>query len=425
MKGTWVRQTESKKGECVAFYKRFSLRNKSSVQSAILSATATGVYVASLNGERVSFPLAPGADSYHSRLRLQKYDIKHLLREENEITVLVGGGWFDWFCGLENGKSSRLTKKSLFCQLNIRYADGTEETVCTDESWKTIRSKAVFSTLYDGEVYDSTIKDEETGSAVAVVADMPLVYEPQCEIREQEHLQPIAVFTTPRGERVVDFGQNLTGYVEFSLRAKSGDKVKISHAETLDKDGNFYTENYRSAKALLEYTCTDGRQTYKPLLTFYGFRYIRLDEFPVPVEEAEFSAIVVHSDLKRTGYIRTSNEKLNKLFENIVWGQKGNFLDIPTDCPQRDERQGWTGDAQVFCRTANYNFDCEEFFSRWLRNLRVEQKKVGYVPRTIPNYWGEANHDVRAAWADAATVCPWEVYRAYGNKKFSRIRLRA
>lgn len=269
--------------------------------------------------------------------------------------------------------------------------------------------------MYDGEIYDASAKISEREKAVCSDAACPLVYEPECEIREHERLKPLDVFKTPKGETVIDFGQNITGYIEFELEAVEGDKVVISHAEVLDKNGNFYTDNYRSAKALLTYVCKNGKQKYKPLLTFYGFRYIRLDEFPAEVKADNFTAIVVHSDLKRTGYIRTSNPVLNRFFENVIWGQKGNFLDVPTDCPQRDERQGWTGDTQVFCRAANYNFDCEEFYSRWLRMLRADQKLFGCVPRIVPNVWG--CRDTRAAWSDAATICPWEVYRAYGNKK--------
>lgn len=417
MEQVWIKQLNVRRRECVAFSKRFSVRDGAKIKRAVLSVTATGVYVATLNGERVSFPLAPGADSYHARLRLQKYDVTSFLKKDNVLGVVVGGGWFDWGGGwLENEQAAGVEVKSLFCELLIEYSDGAKDLIAADESWKTVRSKAICSTLYDGERYDASVEEEETGNAAAFKADIPLVYEPQCEIREQERLKPVEFIVSPKGEKILDFGQNLTGYLEFTVTAKKGDKVKISHAETLDKEGNFYTENYRTAKALIEYVCKDGKQTYKPILTFYGFRYIRLDEFPADVDTENFTAIVVHSDLKRTGYIRTSNPLLDRLFLNTVWGQKGNFLDIPTDCPQRDERQGWTGDAQVFCRAANYNFDCEEFFARWFRNLRAEQKKVGYVPRTVPNYWGEANHDVRAAWADAATVCPWEVYRAYGNK---------
>ena len=213
----------------------------------------------------------------------------------------------------------------------------------------------------------------------------------------------------------MDFGQNLTGYVEIALDGVKGEAVELSHAEVLDKNGNFYTENYRSAKAKYLYFCRDGAQRYKPKLTFYGFRYIRVDRFPGGAETAapeNFTAIAVHSDMKRTGYLSCSDPLLNKLFENVIWGQKGNFLDVPTDCPQRDERLGWTGDAQVFIRTACLNFDAERFFTKWLADLAADQREDGAVGHVIPNVLHQSGS---AAWDDAATICPWAVYLAYGD----------
>ena len=217
---------------------------------------------------------------------------------------------------------------------------------------------------------------------------------------------------------MIDFGQNMTGYVEFKIRGKAGDTVKIDCAEILDKDGNFYNANYRSAKSLIEYTLKDGEQTYKPLYTFFGFRYIRLFGWTEEINPKNFTAIVVHSDIKRTGYFKCGHPKVNKLYENVIWGQRGNFLDVPTDCPQRDERLGWTGDAQVFCRTAFLNFDCEKFFKKWLRDLALAQYDDGGVPRVIPNVSKPEHRRHSSAWGDAATVCPYELYMAYGDKEF-------
>lgn len=409
----WIKKENAAKGSCPVFFKSFS--SNGAIEKAELFITATGTYYAELNGRRVSFPLAPGCDQYKARLRVQKYDVTSLLKEKNELSVAVGNGWYDWRAGNVHCAG---TPHSLYCELKISYLGGKEEIVSSDETWDTYYSCVVSSDLYDGEIYDASAKISERAKAVCSEVNSPLVYESECEIREQERLKPLSVFKTPKGETVIDFGQEITGYLEFEVEASEGDKVVISHAEVLDKDGNFYTENYRSAKALLTYTCKNGKQTYKPLLTFYGFRYIRLDEFPAEVKADNFTAIVVHSDLKRTGYIRTSSPVLNRFFQNVVWGQKGNFLDIPTDCPQRDERLGWTGDTQAFCRAANYNFDCEEFYSRWLRMLRADQKLFGCVSKIVPNIWGV--RETRAAWSDAATIVPWETYRAYGNKKILR-----
>ena len=236
------------------------------------------------------------------------------------------------------------------------------------------------------------------------------------EIHEQERISPSDIFTTPAGETVVDFGQELTGYVELSVDAKCGDVIALSHAEVMDRDGNFYTENYRTAKAKLHYTCRDGRQTWHPHFTFFGFRYIRIDAFPGGAALAKpenFTAIVVHSEMKRTGHLSCSDPLLNQLFSNIIWGQKGNFVDVPTDCPQRDERLGWTGDAQVFVRTACMNYDVEQFFTKWLADMAADQRDDGCVGHVIPDLLQSPYGS--AAWGDAAVICPWEVYLAYGN----------
>ena len=218
---------------------------------------------------------------------------------------------------------------------------------------------------------------------------------------------------TPKGERVIDFGQNLTGYVSFSVNGKLGDRIAYSHAEVLDADGNFYTENLRSAKQKVEYICCEGKQEYKPHHTFMGFRYIRLDEAPEYITPDMFEAIVVHSDIRRTGYFECSDKKINKLYQNIIWGQKGNFLDVPTDCPQRDERLGWTGDAQVFVKTASYNYDVKKFFGKWLQDLSAEQRPDGAVPQIVPDVLPD--FATSSGWGDAVTICPWQLYLFYGT----------
>jgi alpha-L-rhamnosidase len=229
----------------------------------------------------------------------------------------------------------------------------------------------------------------------------------------------VSIFKAPNGDTLVDFGQNLTGYFEFSVKAKKGDRVEFTVCEELDKYGNFYNENYRDAKARFEYICNDGENTYKPRLAFWGFRYMRVDSFPTEIKPENIKAIVVHSDMKRTGYLDSSSPLLNKLFSNIIWGQKGNFLDVPTDCPQRDERQGWTGDATVFCKTATYNYDVEKFFSKWLTDLRLDQGKKGNIPNIIPQTvcWDwSTTENTGAVWGDSATIIPYQIYKMYGNK---------
>lgn len=210
-------------------------------------------------------------------------------------------------------------------------------------------------------------------------------------------------------------GQNFAGYPEFTVTAKKGDRIHLSFAEILDSDGNFYTENYRSAKAELTYICRDGKQTYKPHLTFYGYRYLRIDEFPTEIQAEQFAGIAIYSEMERTGNIVTANPKLNRLFANTLWSQRSNFVDIPTDCPQRDERLGWTGDAQVFCKAASYHYQVEAFFQKWMEDVRDAQRPDGSIPDTIPNVINHGGSST--AWGDAVCVIPWQMYLMYGNRQ--------
>ena len=193
------------------------------------------------------------------------------------------------------------------------------------------------------------------------------------------------ILRTPAGETLVDFGQEVTGYAAFTADAKAGDIVRFNHGEVLDKNGNFYNENYRSAKAEVHYICKDGKQSWHPKLTFFGFRYLHLIAWPGEPKAEDFTAVAVYSDMPRTGWLKSGNAELNKLFSNVVWGQRGNFLDVPTDCPQRDERLGWTGDAQVFVRAACCFYDVEKFFRKWLRDMAADQRENGAVGSVIPD----------------------------------------
>lgn len=416
----WIKPSLDMGDVCPTFKKEFQAFEN--VKEATLTITSLGVYEALINGSRVGeFVLAPGWTSYTKRLQYQMYDVTDLLGSENLLQVTVGKGWYrSRMPGWEGSKvQSELQKNpaGILAQLHIAYENGSEETVISDETWTTAESNIRFSEIYDGETYDAAFQTEKETEVCAF--DGPsdtLIAQQGEEIREQERVSAACIFTTPCGETVVDFGQEVTGYVELEVDANAGDEVLISHAEVMDQDGNFYTENYRSAKAQLHYICKDGHQTYKPKLTFFGFRYIRIDKFPGAVSAAKpenFTAVVVHSEMKRTGFLRCSNPLLNKLFDNIIWGQKGNFVDVPTDCPQRDERLGWTGDAQVFIRTACLNYDVEKFFTKWLGDMAADQLDDGQVGHVIPNLLDDPTSS--AAWADAATICPWELYLAYGN----------
>ena len=417
----WIRPAKDLGDIAPLFGKSFMLTKP--VQSAALSITAMGVYEAELNGSRIgTFVLAPGWTTYAKRLQYQTYDVTALLTAENMLRITVGKGWYrSRLPGWESSTVQDVLRKApagMLAQLDITYQDGTQQTVATDSTWAVCESRVRFSEIYDGETYDASFDTDAAPKAAAIPFDGPfdrLLPQQGEPVAEKERVQPARLFTTPLGEVVIDFGQNITGYVEISLQAHKGEPVSLSHAEVLDQDGNFYTENYRSAKAKYHYTCRDGQQIYKPKHTFFGFRYIRVDAFPGGAEAAQpenFTAIAVYSDIRRTGYLSCSNNTLNQLFDNILWGQKGNFLDVPTDCPQRDERLGWTGDAQVFIRTAALNYDVETFFTKWLADLAADQGENGRVGHVIPDLLGEESS---AAWGDAAAICPWEIYMAYGD----------
>ncbi|MBQ4579420.1 MAG: family 78 glycoside hydrolase catalytic domain [Clostridia bacterium] len=424
----WIKPAQDMGSKAPLFAKGFKVEK--AVASAVLRMTGLGVYEAAINGKPVTDTvLNPGWTAYTKRLQVQTYDVTDLLGEDNEITVLLGKGWYrspllTW----ENGtlqKGLMQNPAGITAELTMTYADGAQDVIVTDESWLVSESQVRFSELYDGEVYDATFVPAEKTAAVCF--DGPaetLIPHEGAPIREQERVIPSRMFVTPKGETVIDFGQELTGFLEVRMNAKAGDVVDVSFAEVMDQEGNFYTENYRSAKCQYHYTCRDGQQTYKTHLTFYGWRYIRVNAFPGEVGLDSFTGVVVHSEMKRTGHIATSEPMLNRLFSNIIWGQKSNFVDVPTDCPQRDERLGWMGDAQVFARTACMNYDAEQFFSKWLKDLAADQHADGYVGAVIPDVWTRAKREERgtasAAWGDAATVVPWEVYRAYGNVEMLR-----
>lgn len=416
LKANWIEISENIGDITPIFAKDFELKKE--VKNATLKITSRGVYEAKLNGRRVGdFILAPGWTAFHKRIQFQEYDVTKMLKNENRLEVHLGRCWND--DGILHDIAPILKcNMALIAEINIEFVDGTNEIISTDETWKWAKSPLLYCHIYNGIIYDANIVPVFENNAIISSNERKedLISQEGEKIIENERLSPIDIITTPKGETVIDFGQNMTGYLEITVDGKSGDKLSFSFAEILDFDGNFYNENYRSAKCLYEYTCRDGVQTYKPNLTFYGFRYVRLDNYPYEVKKENFTAIVVHSELKRTGYIKTSNKNLNQLFHNVIWGQKSNYLDVPTDCPQRDERLGWTGDAQVFIKTAAYNYDVRKFFKKWLNDLKLEQKDNGGIPRIIPNAFMGGKFS--AAWGDAVSICPWQIYMTYGEKEF-------
>lgn len=410
----WIKGCEKNLRGGTVYLKNFRCAAKA--EKAILKITALGVYEVKLNGERVGdFIFAPGWTSYLNRLQVQSYDVTNLLKTENSLEVTVGQGWRAIANKRDGSDFLGYRDTALIAELTLVYADGRTESIVTDSSWTARESKLRYTNIYDGDIYDATFKAGSARHCICVDLEKDMLIPQEGEkIVEHERMPALQIIKTPAGETVIDFGQNMTGYVEFKIKGTPGAQATISHGETLDCDGNFYNANYRSADAQIKFICDGEEHTYKSALTFFGFRYIRLENWPDEVKKENFTAIVVHSDIRRTGYFECSDETVNKLFKNIIWGQKSNFLDVPTDCPQRNERLGWTGDAQVFVRTASLNFDVERFFKKWLHDLTADQGRDGCVPHVIPNIFDDMGGS--SAWSDAAVICPWEIYRTYGDK---------
>lgn len=383
------------------------------IAKAVIYATSLGVYELTLNHAKVGdIYLAPGWTSYHHHLQYQAYDVTECLQSSNHLEMTVGNGWYAGVLGFEMKKHHYGDKVAAFLQLNITYEDGSKEVIATDESWQVKTGVIQSSELYLGETIN-TYQVNEQQAQVQVIEFHPEILTMQANepIRITQRLAPVKEFTTPKGERVIDFGQNMAGWVEVKVKGKAGQKLMIEHAETLDKEGNFYKETLRQAISVDTYICNGHLQIFRPHFTFHGFRYIRLTGFE-NVENLEFTACVLHSDMQRIGHFTTSNPKINRLQENITWGQRSNFIDVPTDCPQRDERLGWTGDAQVFSWTASYNYNVAPFFEKWMKDVAYESSLELGVPHVVPDILGSYSS---SAWSDVAVIVPWVVYQSYGD----------
>lgn len=429
-KAKWIEAgfAEDATRPAILFRNQFSINKK--ITSATLYITSHGMYEVQLNGNKVGDAyLTPGWTSYNKRLQYQVYDVTNMLANgNNAIGATVGNGWYRGYLAWDDNKNIYGSKLGLLAQLNITYSNGTTETIITDEKWKSAVSAIKSVEIYHGETFDA--RDEKSGWSKAGFNDaawkgvtLPtvpfnnLVATENEPVKKHETFKAIKLITTPAGEKVLDFGQNLVGWVVVKASGSAGDKIVIKHAEVLDKAGNFYTENLRAAKATATYILKGGvPESFEPHFTFYGFRYIKIENYPGEIKPENFTAVALYSDMKPTGTFTSSNALINQLQHNIQWGQRGNFLDVPTDCPQRDERLGWTGDAQAFSRTATFNFGVNNFFLKWMKDVAADQGADGKVPHVIPNVLGLGNGG-SAGWADVATIIPWNIYLAYGDKK--------
>ncbi|MDR0637046.1 MAG: glycoside hydrolase family 78 protein [Treponema sp.] len=409
------------------------------LKSARLYASAKGLYRAVVNSRRAGeWALCPGWTEYGERLLFQTYDVTDSVASgTNVLGLTVGPGWYKGDLAGWVGKRNVFGKRTaVIAQLRLEYDDGRVELIPTDSSWQGAPGPVLYSEIYHGETYDARLEQEgwdKTGFSragwkpVFIESRDTGILRPQDgpPVKEQEHLKPLSLFTTPQGERVIDFGQNISGWVRFKVQGKAGDRVKLRHAETLDAAGNFYTENLRSAKQTIEYILKGGApETYAPFFTFQGFRYIAIDEYPGALDMDNFEALAIYSDMRPAGEFSCSYPKLNQFISNVRWSMKDNFVDIPTDCPQRDERLGWTGDAEIFCRTAAYLMETAPFFKKWLRDLGASQFPDGRVPHVVPDVLstsvaGDKISDAAGscAWADAAVIIPWTIYTYFGDRE--------
>jgi len=412
---------------------RRSFKVNGAVQSARLYITSRGLYEAYLNGRRVGDELfTPGWTSYNKRLQYQTYDVTGLLRSgENALGVLLGDGWYRGNIGFSGQRNFYGNHLALLLQLHINYSDGHQEIVASDQNWRWTTGPILMSEIYHGETYDARLEktgwtepgyndDDWSGVKIADYGKDILIAPAGPPVKRIEEIRPVKILKTPQGDTVVDMGQNMVGWIRLKVRGEVGTTVTLRHAEVLDRQGNFYIENLRAAKQTVQYTLKGGAsEVYEPHFTFQGFRYVDVDGYPGELTTDSLTGIVIHSAISLVGEFETSNPLINQLQHNIIWGQKGNFLDIPTDCPQRDERLGWTGDAQVFARTAAFNMDVAGFFTKWLKDLAADQLPNGSVPHVIPDVLSTANRPAAgsAAWADAAVIIPWTIYLSYGDRR--------
>ena len=402
---------------------------RAGVTQARLYVTALGVYEAQLNGVPVDDDvLAPGWTSYEHRLRYQTLDVTGMLREgRNALGAMLGDGWYRGRLGYDGGRRNIYGDRlALLAQLEIRYADGTTDLVVTDETWRAAQGPILASGIYEGETYDARLEksgwsmpgyDDGDWAGVRLLDHelTTLVAPTGPPVRRTELVAPVAIITSPSGRTIVDFGQNLVGRMRLTVRGEAGQTITMRHAEVLE-NGELATRPLRQAQAVDRYTLRgEGVETWEPRFTFHGFRYAEVDGWPGELHPDDIQAVVCHSDMERTGWFECSDPLINRLHENVVWSMRGNFLDIPTDCPQRDERLGWTGDIQVFAPTACFLYDTAGFLQSWLRDLAADQDTSGIVPFVVPNVIPEPVRPA-AAWGDAAVIVPWVLYQRYDDK---------
>ncbi|MBO6158379.1 MAG: family 78 glycoside hydrolase catalytic domain [Firmicutes bacterium] len=416
----WITHSLSKEDTASPiFRKAFSVSRP--IAKARLYATCLGLYEAEVNGQKVDDTyFAPGWTSYQKRLQYQTYSIENIKEGENELTITLGKGWYSSPLGFTPIPNHYGDTTALLAMLILTYPDGSEEIIGTNESWDVLTGPIRFSELYDGETQDFTVPEKQLGKARSFEYGFSTLLAQENEpVRCLKKLPCLKSFTAPNGERLFDFGQNLTGWIEVRVHGYSGQKLVLRHAENLDENGNFYTENLGFAKAADSYILNGTEQILRPHFTFHGFRYVALEGLEEG-QEIELTACHLSSDLKEAGSFECSNELVNRLYQNIVWSQRDNYLDVPTDCPQRSERLGWTGDATAFTPTAVFHQNIMPFMRKWLRDLAADQNPATGMPQVVPDVLSDGatgGQNGAAYWGDAATVVPWTLYETYADKR--------
>lgn len=415
-------------------YLRKDFDAKRGIEKARLYVTCRGIFQFYINGKKVGDDFwGTGWTNYHKRIQANTYDVTDMLRSgSNAMGALLGDGWYSGRIGWQHVTGYYGKKPEILAQLEITYSDGTKDVITTDETWKSSFGPITSADIYDGEQYDARLEmpgwndrkfDDSAWKPVAVseVGDIPSLDPRRNQpIVVKDELVAVSVNEIAPGTFIFDMGQNMVGWPRIKIPGSPDREIKIRYAEMLNQDGTLYTDSYRSARSTDYYTSASrGTNVWEPTLTFHGFRYVELSGFPKGVKPSTdwVTGIVLYNDMPMTGSFASSKPKVNLLQSNIQWGQRGNFFSVPTDCPQRDERLGWLGDAQAFVSTAAFNMNVSAFFTKWTLDMRDAQGPEGYFPHVAPDVLTGGG---AAAWADAGVICPWEVYLAYGNEKILR-----
>ncbi len=413
------------------FRKTFALLKP--VKNALIYITARGIFRLHINGQQIGKDIfAPEWTDYNTRIQYRTYDVTENLRQEkNAIGAVVGDGWYSGYLGWRKFRGNYGLQNSLLLQLEVKYEDGTAEIIASDQTWLCAEGPIISSDLLMGEHYDArkempgwdTAEFDDKDWKPVVIVDKPqakLVAQPSETVQVMHHIEPVEIAEPKKGVYVFDLGQNIAGWVRLKVRGETGTKVTLRHAERLNPDGTIYTTNLRDAKAMDTYILKGGEEeVFEPRFTFHGFQYVEVTGFPGVPDKNAITGCAVYSAAPPAGTFECSSPMVNQLYKNLTWSQRGNYISIPTDCPQRDERLGWMGDAQIFIRTGTFNMDIAAFFTKWMRDVADAQSKEGAFPDFAPRLKDKVlmRFESAPAWGDAGIIVPWTIHRVYGDTR--------